>query len=36
MNLSMFVLDLQDFLKKKAKASKDKRFLGMTKTLEFL
>ena len=36
MNLSMFVQDLARLLKKKkAMASKDKRFQGMTQTLDF-
>ena len=34
-NLSMFVQDFTRLLKKKARASKDKRFQGMTQTLDF-
>ena len=35
MNLSMFVQDFSRLLKKKARASKDKRFKGMTQSLDF-
>ena len=35
MNLCMFVQDFARLLKKKAKASKDKGFQGMTQTLDF-
>ena len=35
MNLSMFVQDFARLLKKKARASKDKIFQGMTPTLDF-
>ena len=36
MNLSMFVQDFARLLKKKARASNDKRFQGMTQTLDFV
>ena len=35
MNLSMFVQDFARLLKKKERASKDKRFQSMTQTLDF-
>ena len=35
MNISMFVQDFARLLKKKARASKDKKFQGMTQTLDF-
>ena len=35
MNISMFVQDFARLLKKKARDSKDKRFQGMTQTLDF-
>ena len=35
MNLSMFVKDFVRLLKKKARASNDKRFQGKNQTLDF-
>ena len=35
MNIFMFVQDFARLLKKKARASKDKKFQGMTQTLDF-
>ena len=35
MNLSMFVQDFARLLKKKVRASKDKRFQGKNQTLDF-